>query len=435
MPKNLAMPKCLLLRCCSCLFLLLALVPVLRAQDKPESFSQEKLEGITALLKKAVDDNKIAGGSAVIALHGKIVYSASVGMQDMEAKTPLTEKTIFRIASMTKPITSVAVMILVDEGKLSVTDPLSKFVPEFKDMKVLVPAKDGKSYETVKASREITIHDLLTHSSGISYRLMNKPFLAKLYIEAGISDGLVETPGTIGDNVRKLARLPLACQPGAASEYGLNTDVLGYVVEVVSGKSLAEFCRERIFEPLKMNDTFFIVPKEKRSRLSALYAVGADKRLSRVGERPMTQQTLVYSSTYSTSDDSKYYSGGAGLASTTGDYFRFCQMMLSGGELDGARVLKRETVKTMTQNQLGELRITFPGADAMGYGFGVLTEKGKETAKDPSGVGSYSWAGAFGTYFWVDPKNDLIGIFMSQVFLLDFSLGNNFKRLTYEGLK
>jgi CubicO group peptidase (beta-lactamase class C family) len=184
-----------------------------------------------------------------------------------------------------------------------------------------------------------------------------------------------------------------------------------------------------------MKDTFFIVPKEKRSRLSALYAVGADKTLSRVGERPVTQNALVYSSTYSTSDEGKYYSGGAGMASTVGDYFRFCQMMLKGGELDGVRVLKPETAQKMTQNQLGELRIAFPGADAMGYGFGVLTEKGKETAKDPSGVGSYSWGGAFGTYFWVDPKNKLIGIYMSQVFPPDFTLGTDFKRLTYEALK
>src|SRR5262249_10275193 len=159
-------------------------------------------------------------------------------------------------------ITSVAVMILVEDGKLSVTDPLSKFVPEFKDMQVLVPAKDGKSYETVKAARAITIHDLLTHSSGLSYRLFNKPFLGKMYSDAGIPDGLADTPGTVGDNVRKLAKLPLACQPGAAWEYGLNTDVLGHVVEVVSGQSLEQFCRARIFGPLKMNDTAFVLPKE-----------------------------------------------------------------------------------------------------------------------------------------------------------------------------
>jgi CubicO group peptidase (beta-lactamase class C family) len=415
--------------------LLFAAGPLSRADEKPAGFSQEKLEGIAAMFQKAVDKKSVAGASALIGQHGKVVYSKSVGLQDVEAKTPLTEGTIFRIASMSKPITSVAVMILVEDGKLSATDPLSKFVPEFKEMKVLVPAKDGKSYETVKANREITIHDLLTHSSGISYRLMNKPFLGKMYVDAGVSDGLVETPGTIGDNVRKLARLPLACQPGTAWEYGLSTDVLGYVVEVASGKSLDQFCRERIFEPLKMTDTFFIVPKEKRSRLSALYAIGPDKTISRVGEKPVTYDAVTYSSTYSTDDRSKYYSGGAGMASTAGDYFRFCQMMLNRGELDGARVLKPQTVEKMTQNQLGDLAIPFPGSGAMGYGFGLLTEKGKETAKDPAGVGTYSWGGAFGTYFWVDPKNELIGVFMSQAYPPDFTLGNEFKRLTYEAMK
>jgi CubicO group peptidase (beta-lactamase class C family) len=429
--KPFPMPRCALVAVVSC-FLLLA--GAVRGQDKPAGLAKEKLERIEKLLKKAVDDKKFPGASALIAQHGKVVYRSDVGLQDVEGKVPVTEGTIFRLASMAKPITSVAVMILVDDGKLSVTDPLSKFVPEFKDMKVLVPAKDGKSYETVKAEREITIHDLLTHTAGITYRLMNKPFVAKMYADAGVTDGLSEMSGTIGDNVRKLAKLPLICQPGSAWEYGLNTDVLGYVVEVVSGKTLAEFCRERIFEPLKMVDTWFVLPKEKRSRLSALYTTGKDKTLARVGDKTVTPDGLALSASNPTRDDNKYYSGGAGLVSTAGDYFRFCQMMLNRGELDGKRVLKAETVQQMTKNQLGELRIMFPGNDLMGYGFGVLSEKGKETSKDPAGVGSYAWGGAFGTWFWVDPKNELIGVYMSQVFLPDFTMAQEFKRLTYEAL-
>ncbi len=406
-----------------------------RGDAKAAGFAPEKLERIPALLKEVVDKKQLAGGSALVARQGKIVHLSSVGMQNVEEKQPLTDGTIFRIASMSKPITSVAAMILVDDGKLKVTDPLSKFVPEFKDMKVLVPAKDGKSYELVKAAHEITIHDLLTHTSGISYRLFDKPFVSKLYAEAGVSDGLTETPGTIGDNVRKLAKLPLASQPGAAWEYGLNTDVLGYVVEVVSGKSLEQFCRERIFQPLKMNDTCFILPKEKRSRLSALYSTGADKTISRVGNDPVTAGPLVYSATYPTRDDSAYYSGGAGLVSTIGDYFRFCQMMLNRGELDGVRVLKTETADLMTRNQIGELRIPFPGADVCGYGFGILSDKSKESNKDPSGVGTYGWAGAFCTYFWVDPKNELVGVLMTQVYPPDFTLGQQFKKVVYEALE
>jgi CubicO group peptidase (beta-lactamase class C family) len=414
----------------SFLFALLA-----HGEDKPAGFAKEKLERIPALLKEAVDKKQIAGGAALIAQKGNVVSLTTVGMQDVEGKVPLTEATIFRIASMSKPITSVAVMILADDGKLNVTDPLSTYVPEFKEMKVLVPAKDGKSYETVKASREITIHDLLTHTSGITYRLLNKPFVAKMYAEAGVSDGLVETPGTQGDNVRKLAKLPLVCQPGTAWEYGLNTDVLGHVVEVVSGKSLEEFCRERIFKPLKMNDTSFIVPKEKQTQLSALYAVGADKTLSRVGDKPVVQEGLAYSATYPTREDSKYFSGGGGMVATVGDYFRFCQMMLNRGELDGARVLKAETVDRMTRNQIGDVRIMFPGNDLMGYGFGVLSEEGKAKTKDAAGVGTYAWGGAFGTYFWVDPKNELIGVYMAQVYPPDFTISQEFKRLTYEALK
>jgi len=416
------------------LFFLWAAAPALLGQEKPQGFSQEKLAQIPELFRKAVEKKQIAGGSTLIARHGKIAHRATVGHQDVEGKAPLTESTIFRLASMSKPVTCVAVMILVDDGKLSVTDPLSKFVPEFKDVQVLVPADDGQSHELVKAKRAITIHDLLTHTSGITYGLLNKPIVSKMYAEAGVSDGVVETPGTLGDNVRKLAKLPLCCQPGAAWEYGLNMDVLGYVVEVVSGKSLEQFCRERLFQPLQMKDTCFVLPKEKWPRLSALYWMGPDKTIQRVGDKPVTLGTFVFSATFPMREDRGFYSGGGGMVSTIGDYFRFCQMMLNKGELDGVRVLKQETAERMTQNQIGELRIGFPGFDLMGYGVGVLSEKGKETSKEVLGVGSYSWAGGFGTFFWVDPRSDLIGIFMTQTSPPDFAMVGEFKRLTYEAL-
>jgi CubicO group peptidase (beta-lactamase class C family) len=442
MTKKLTPLRRALLACFVCLTLLLIsqadqsvqVAPLPHGDVKAAEFAAEKLERIPAAIKAAVDKKQIAGGSALIARHGKVVSFTTIGLQDIEEKVPLSEGTIFRIASMSKPITSIAVMILVEDGKLRVTDRLSKLVPEFREMRVLAPAKDGKSYETVKANREITIHDLLTHTSGLSYRLLNKPFITRLYADAGVSDGLVETPGTVGDNVRKLARLPLVCQPGAAWEYGLNTDVLGHVVEVVSGRSLEQFCRERIFGPLKMNDTWFVLPKEKRSRLSALYAAGADKTIARVGTGPITAGSAVYSATYPTRDDSKYHSGGAGLVATAGDYFRFCQMMLNRGELDGVRILKPETVDRISQNQIGDLTLPPPGGGAMGYGFGILTEKYKSDSKDPAGIGTLSWAGAFGTFFWIDPKNELIGVFMCQVFPPDFTLANEFKRLTYEAM-
>ena len=416
-------------------FLVCLVNPIARTvhgEDKG-GLSQEKLKGVTTLLNNAHDKKQIPGGAALVFRRGH-THTSTVGYRDIEGKALLQPDTLFRIASMSKPITSVAVMMLVEDGKLKVDDSLSKFVPEFKDMKVLVPAKDGKTYVTVKAAREITVHDLLTHSSGITYRLLNKPFVGKMYVDAGICDGLAETDSTLGDNVRKLARLPLVCQPGSAWEYGLNTDVLGHIIEVVSGKSLEEFFRERIFKPLEMNDTYFVLPKEKRTRLAALYMVGADKKLERVGDKPVVLDTVVVSATYPTRDGSKYYSGGAGLVSTIEDYGRFGQMLLNRGELNQVRILKGETVDRMTRNQLGEVRIQFPGNDLMGYGFGILSEMGKEVTKDPSGVGSYGWGGAFGTFFWVDPKNELVGVYMGQTFPPDFTLSTEFKKIVYESL-
>jgi CubicO group peptidase (beta-lactamase class C family) len=345
----------------------------------------------------------------------------------------MTDGTIFRIASMSKPITSVAVMQLVEDGKLKLTDTLSKYVPEFKDMKVAVPSQDGKSFETVKAEREITIHDLLTHSSGITYRIMSKPHIGKLYEEANVCDGLVESKESLADNVRKISKLPLVCQPGSAWEYGLNTDVLGHVVEVVSGKSLEDFMRERIFTPLKMNDTCFNLAKDKHSRLASLYTIQEDKSFRKVGEKAVTTGPFVYSGTVPTHADNKYFSGGAGLVSTAGDYFRFGQMMMNGGELNGARVLKAETVATMTKNQLGKIRVG-PENALMGYGFGVLSEEGKKGQNDPAGVGTFSWGGAYGTYFWVDPKNELVAVVMAQVAPPDFTMATEFKKAVYAAM-
>jgi CubicO group peptidase (beta-lactamase class C family) len=413
--------------------LALLLLAGFRAQEKPSGFSPEKLARIPELIRKAVDRKQIAGASTLIARQGKVVHTSYVGFQDVEARAPLTESTIFRIASMSKPITSVAVMQLVEDGKLRLTDTLSKYVPEFKDMKVAVPSQDGKSFETVKAEREITIHDLLTHTSGITYRIMSKPHVGKLYEEANICDGLVESPVSLADNVRKIAKLPLVCQPGSAWEYGLNTDVLGHVVEVVSGKSLEDFMRERIFKPLKMNDTCFNLAKDKHPRLASLYTIQEDKSFRKVGEKAVTTGPFVYSGTVPTHADNKYFSGGAGLVSTAGDYFRFGQMMMNGGELNGARVLKAETVATMTKNQLGKMRVG-PENALMGYGFGVLSEEGKKGQNDPAGVGTFSWGGAYGTYFWVDPKNELVAVVMAQVFPPDFTLSTEIKKAVYAAM-
>jgi putative heme-binding domain-containing protein len=392
-------------------------------------------ERVNKLIQGHVDRHEIAGAVVLIQQHGKVAFFRAFAQADAESKIPMSRDTIFRIASMSKPITSIAVMMLVEEGKLGLEDPLSKHLPEFQDMTVLVPAKDAdKGYRLVKADRQITIRQLLTHTSGITYRFFSRPHLGKLYAEGGVFDGLVETPGTIGENVKRIAKLPLLHEPGTAWEYGLNTDVLGRVVEVASGKSLDEFFRERIFTPLGMNDTGFLVPKEKRSRLSALYTPNEKKTIRRVGSGKVEVGLLTYSATYPTADDSRYYSGGAGLTSTSHDYARFLQMLLNRGELDGKRLLKPETVDQMTRNQLGDLSGSFSThGGGFGYGFGVVT--GREKPPSPASVGSYSWGGIFNTFFWADPSRQLICIVMTQLYPNDhLALSKGFQAAVYEDL-
>jgi putative heme-binding domain-containing protein len=406
-------------------------------EGKPAPTTPMRWESVTNLIQEYVNRRDIAGGVILIMHRGKPVCLKAAGMADMEAKTPMSQNTIFRIASMTKPITSVAVMMLVEDGKLRLEDPVSKYLPEFKDMTVLVPTKgEGKQpYHLVKADREITIRHLLSHTSGITNRMSNRPHLGKLYADAKILDGLVESRQTVAENIGRLAKLPLLHQPGTQWEYGLGIDVLGRVVEVVSGKSLDAFFCSRIFEPLRMHDTSFIVPKDKRSRLAALYTPNDKKKIQRVGENPMTIGSTMFSATYSTADDNRYQSGGAGLASTANDYCRFLQMMLNRGELDGKRILKAETVDEMTRNQIGDLRCAFPiHGDGFGYGFGVVT--GREKPASPASTGSYSWGGIFDTFFWVDPKDELIGIVLTQLYPFGhLNLWKDLQENVYETLK
>ena len=310
-----------------------------RGDAQAEGFAPEALARIGQMLDETVARRQIAGGAALVARNGKVVYLATSGQRDAEAALPIEWSTIYRIASMTKPVTSVAVMMLREQGKLALDDPVSKFIPEFKAPKVLAASPTGTTGPdpaTVPARREITIHDLLTHTSGLTYRFFDRPILGALYAKAGVSDGLCETPGTIALNVARIARLPLLHQPGTAWEYSLSTDVLGRVVEVASGQTLDEFFRDRIFQPLGMLDTHFVVPEAKRHRLAALYTTGPDKTIRRVGTGTVQAGPLVYSATYPTRDGSTYYSGGAGLSSTIGDYARFLQMLANRGELDGA---------------------------------------------------------------------------------------------------
>jgi CubicO group peptidase (beta-lactamase class C family) len=399
----------------------------------------EKLRAIHALLDGLVAQKKIAGGVALVARRGEVAYLDAVGSQDVEAGKPMTPGTIFRICSMTKPITSVAVMMLEEDGFLALGDPVSRFLPELKSMKVAVAEKDAASgqttWKTVPAQREITIRDLLTHTSGLTYGFWGREHLGDLYQQAKVSDGLVETPGTMADNVRRLATVPLKSQPGAAWEYSLSTDVLGLVVEVVSGLTLDEFFQRRIFGPLGMRDTFFRIPRDKLSRLAAVYEPGANEAIERIPEGSATRGAAIYSTTYPYRGEGKYFSGGAGLVSTARDYSRFLLMLARGGELDGVRLLRRDTVTRMTSNQCAGLDLWIKAhGDGFGFGFGVVTDAAKDAGL--GSPGTFSWGGFYNTYFFVDPREQLVGIVLTQLYPWDhLKLWDDFRKLAYASLQ
>ena len=398
-------------------------------QAKPE---QDRFQDVRSYLQGLVAEKKIAGAVVMISQDGKVLYLDAMGMQDVEAGKPMRSDAIFRICSMTKPITSVAAMMLVEEGKLSLTDPLSKFVPEFKKVTVATPdpAKKG-AYKLEKAQREITVQDLLTHTSGLTYRFLADPYFLKLYTDAGISDGLAETKGTIADQAKKLAALPLVHQPGAAWTYGLSTDVLGRVLEVASGKTLEELFYERLFKPLQMNDTHFHLPAKEEPRLAAVYQPTKDQTIERLPAGTVQNGGAAYSASYPLDRNGKYFSGGAGLVSTAKDYGRFAQMLLNGGELEGARLLKKETVELMTRNHAGE---SVPKAlGGFGLGFGVITDAQKDG--DQGSVGTFSWAGFYNTQFWVDPQKKLVAVLLTQLHPAEhLGMSEAFRKQVYAAL-
>jgi CubicO group peptidase (beta-lactamase class C family) len=401
------------------------------------------LERVSTLFREAVDHKQIAGAVVLVARHGKVAYLEAFGKQDAEAGVAMAPGSIFRIASMSKPVTSSAIMVLADQGRLDLSDPISRFLPEFKFMKVAMlrkpgsagsPGAAGDDYELVDAYRPITIRDLLMHTSGLTYRMFDRPILGRLYAEAGICDGLSPCDHSLAENVRRLARLPLIHQPGTAWEYGLNSDVLGRLIEVVSGQSLDAFLSERIFKPLKMDDTHFVLPEAKRNRLAAIYEPGPDGTIVRTGDGPSVRGALIYSASFPYRGNNGYDSGGAGLVSTADDYARFLQMLLNRGELDGARVLRPETVDAMTCPQTGNLPLwILVHGSRFGYGFGVTTRLDAEGKKDA--VGSFSWGGIYYTDFWVDPKHELIGIMLTQILPSGhLKLGDGFHRLVNEAV-
>jgi CubicO group peptidase (beta-lactamase class C family) len=353
----------------------------------------------------------------LIARHGRIAYFESFGYRDRAAGAPMTKEAIFRIASMTKPITSVAVMMLHEEGKLQIYDPVSRYLPELAKLKVGVekvdPQTGQKTFETVEAQRDMTIQDLLRHTSGLTYGTRGDGPVKQLYREAKIGDRHI----TNAELVTKLAQLPLLYQPGTRWEYGVSTDVLGRLVEVVSGKSLGEFFEERIFRPLGMQDTAFHVPAGKLDRAAQPW-----QRPGAPPAPPPRDVAIAHA----------FQSGGGGLVSTARDYLRFCAVLLNGGEWQGVRLLGRKTVEYMTADHLGSIPYESPG---MGFGLGFQVRREAGVARLPGSVGEYGWAGAAGTVFWIDPSEQLIAIYMVQVGTHDRTyFRNQFKSLVSQAI-
>jgi CubicO group peptidase (beta-lactamase class C family) len=395
---------------------------------KPESvgLSSERLERIAAAVERSIGEKRIAGAVTLVSRRGRIAWLKAQGMMDREAAKPMQTDSIFRICSMTKAITSLAVMMLYEEGHFLLDDPVSKYIPEFKNPKVLVKPASGHTY-TVPAAKEITIRNLLTHTSGLTYHW--NPDLGAMYKDANVAHGLLPYDGTIQDSVRHLAGLPLLFNPGERFEYSLGVDVLGYLVEVVSGKTLDEFFRTRIFEPLGMKDTYFYVPENKINRLAAAYTWYPGKGLSRFPETPVDEGTFTYSADYPYRGPKKLYAGGAGLSATAGDYARFCQMMLDGGKAGSNRLLSRKSVELMTMDHLGK---TSPD---QGFGLGFGVDGVKSPLAELGSPGEYNWGGFFYTAFVIDPKEQMITIFMAQLHPTgDLNLDRMFHTLAYQAI-
>jgi CubicO group peptidase (beta-lactamase class C family) len=359
--------------------------------------STERLDRITTAVQRAIDDNRIAGAVTLVARKGKVVWLKAQGSQDKEARKPMAPDAIFRICSMTKPITSAAVMMLYEEGRFLLSDPVSRYLPEFKDPKLL----DGSP-----AGAEITIKHLLTHTSGLTYHW--HAGLGPQYIKAGVAHGILQYDGTIADSVKALAAQPLLFKPGTKFHYSLSVDVLGRLVEVASGKTLDEFLRTRIFEPLGMKDTYFYVPEEKVGRLATVYTYYDGKGLNRFPEKPVVEGALEYSADYPYRGPRKLFAGGAGLSSTASDYARFAQMMLNGGTFDGKRLLSRKSVELMTHDQLGTV-------DDTGFGLGFGVSGVKSPLAELGSPGEYGWGGFYYTQFSIDPKEQMVVVFMGQL--------------------
>ena len=392
-----------------------------------------RLERITDhLTRRYIEPQKIAGCQTLVARHGAVGYVSSLGSMDLERDKPMAEDTIFRIYSMTKPITGVALMTLYERGHFQLHDPIHRFIPEWKDLRVEVRQEDG-STRLEEPARPMSVRDALMHMTGLGWGvdgpLRMDRFLDAMAVVRGGADGTLQTM------VENLAQRPLVFHPGTAWLYGLSTDVCGHLVEVISGRRFDDYLRTELFEPLQMHDTGFAVPDEDLGRFAASYGRRRDKTLKLLDdpERSAYRRPPAF------------LSGGGGLVSTTEDYLRFCQMLLNGGELDGTRILGRKTVELMTVNHLpgnGELRsFALPGGygetgfDGVGFGLTMAVGLGQAATQTIGSPGEYYWGGAASTIFWIDPAEDLIVIFMTQLLpSATFDFRGQLKALVYPAI-
>ena len=373
-------------------------VPIARPEEV--GISEARLARVAPMIDRYIESGKIPGALTLVARRGRVVHCAVAGMRDVDRGRPVEVDTIFRIASMTKPITSVALMMLVEEGRIRLGDPVSAYIPAFEKMQVASESGDG-GVSLVPARHAVSVRHLLTHTAGLANDLRAKS--RRAFVEATRFRSRNET---IADFVDRLAALPLNDEPGKVWDYSRATCVVGRLVEIVSGTSLARFFEQRIFEPLGMRDTHFFLPHEKLDRFAAAYRPGPDGRI--VLEDPPTAESFFASSS------GVYFMGSGGLVSTAADYFRFADMLMQGGARSGERLLSRKTVELMTSNHTGDRFVWLAGPGCgFGLGFGVTLDRGR--AHTLPTEGSYTWGGAFCTHWWNDPAEQLFGLVMTQV--------------------
>ena len=398
--------------------------------------SAKRLERIRPAMQAYVDRGVYAGVNTLIARRGKVVHAGQFGWRDKEAGSAMTADTIFRLYSMTKPIVCVALMTLLEEARFTLIDPLAKYIPAFGGVKVL--ETDGRLVDPV---RPIMLRDLMTHMSGLTYHFVDESDVGKMYNEGKLLDAQCSLEAAIDD----LARFPLAFQPGTRWRYSVGIDVAARVIEVISGRPLGVFLRERLFEPLGMADTAFAVPPEKRSRLAAMYgrpdviAAGPTVRSELEAWSKGVNDRLDVSRSYPVDSPDVFMRGGHGLFSTIGDYFRFAQMLANGGELDGTRILGRKTLELMHLNYVPAalLPLDIGGLPLLGYGFGLGSRVLMDVAQSgaPGSAGEFGWSGAAKTTYWVDPKEELVGLFMTQS-MMSFDLPEfDLRALAYQAIE